>query len=188
VFSRSSAREALFKVHAPSRSVLHLATHGFFLDAGCRAGTPASIESPLLLSGLALAGANSRSRVEDGEEDGILTAEEIAALDLSRVQLAVLSACGTGSGRVMNGEGILGLRRAFEIAGVETLIMSLWSVEDQTAQEWVQEFYRARLESGLPTIEAVRQATLHLLEGRRQAGRTTHPFYWGAFVATGDWR
>jgi len=99
---------------------LHLATHGFFLGGECASALEASEnpegkapvsligENPLLLSGLALASANHRQAARPDEEDGILTAEEIAALDLSGVEWAVLSACDTGVGEVKAGEGVLG--------------------------------------------------------------------------------
>jgi CHAT domain-containing protein len=145
-------------------------------------------ENPLLRSGLALAGADQRNEVAPGEDDGILTAEEIASLDLSGVEWAVLSACDTGVGDVRAGEGVFGLRRAFQIAGVRTLIMSLWSVDDEATREWMTALYEARLNRGLGTDEAVRAASLAVLEARRGAGESTHPFFWGAFVATGDWR
>jgi CHAT domain-containing protein len=146
-------------------------------------------DSPFLLSGLALAGANARRALPEGsqEEDGILTAEEISALDLSGVGWAVLSACGTGLGDVHSGEGVLGLRRAFEVAGVGTLIMSLWNVEDDATRIWMRGLYEARLD-GMRTVEAVSAAGLKMIQERRRVGRTTHPFYWGAFVAAGDWR
>ena len=104
---------------------------------------------------MALAGANQRQATGLDEEDGILTAEEIAALDLSGVEWAVLSACDTGIGEVKAGEGVLGLRRAFQVAGARTLIMSLWPVEDQVARDWMRQLYRARLVLGLTTIDAV---------------------------------
>ena len=199
------AGEAAFKRAAPGRRVLHLATHGFFMRGACEQGPgtdtgtalrrsgpgknplPPEVDSPLLLSGLALAGANLRGQVGEGEEDGILTAEEIASLDLSGVEWAVLSACETGVGKVLSGEGVLGLRRAFEVAGAATLIMSLWAVEDDAARAWMRELYEARF-SRASTAEAVRQASLELLQAQRDRGRTTHPFFWGAFVAAGDWR
>ncbi len=180
-----AAHEALFKQLAPSRSIVHLATHGFYLEPKClSAGGTAS---PLLSSGLALAGANHRDDAGPGEEDGILTAEEIASLDLSGVDWVVLSACNTGVGQVMNGEGVLGLRRAFEVAGAGTLIMSLWPVQDEASRAWMRALYEARL-NGSTTADAVRQASLRTLEERRRAGLSTHPFYWGAFVAAGEWR
>lgn len=199
------AGETAFKRSVAGRRILHLATHGFFAPGACDASKavgsggaaaasraePAALlaENPLLLSGLALAGANRRDEMgrAAGAEDGILTAEEIAGLDLSEVEWVVLSACETGVGKVQAGEGVLGLRRAFEVAGVGTLIMSLWSVEDAATREWMRLLYEQRLR-GLSTAQAVRNASLEVLETRRKAGRTPHPFYWGAFVAAGDWK
>jgi CHAT domain-containing protein len=196
----AAASESAFKQQAAGKRVLHLATHGFFLGGKCasaleasekpRGKAPVSLtgENPLLLSGFALAGANHRQAAGPDEEDGILTAEEIAALDLSGVEWAVLSACDTGVGEVKAGEGVLGLRRAFQVAGVRTLIMSLWPVEDQVARDWMGQLYRARLVHGLTTMDAVHQANLKTLRQRRAKGQTTHPFYWAGFVAAGDWR
>ena len=102
-------------------------------------------ENPLLLSGLALAGANRRQVATLDEEDGILTAEEVASLDFNGVEWAVLSACNTGLGRVRPGEGVLGLRRAFQIAGARTVIMSLWSVKTIATRLWMRALYEGRL-------------------------------------------
>ncbi len=195
------ANEASFKRLAAGRRVLHLATHGFFLNGTCDAiptgsGPAASTgirraqaaENPLLLSGFALAGANLRAHVSPAEDDGVLTAEEISAMDLAGVDWAVLSACETGVGEVRSGEGVFGLRRAFQIAGARTLVMSLWSVEDESARTWMEALYRARLERNRSTADAVRDASTEVLRDRRSHGLSTHPFYWGAFVAAGDWR
>jgi CHAT domain-containing protein/tetratricopeptide (TPR) repeat protein len=196
----AAASESAFKQQAAGKRVLHLATHGFFLGGKCASALEATEkpggeaaasltgENPLVLSGLALAGANHRQAAGPDEEDGILTAEEIGALDLSGVEWAVLSACDTGVGEVKAGEGVLGLRRAFQVAGARTLIMSLWPVEDQVARDWMGQLYRARLVHGLTTIDAVHQANLKTLRQRRAKGLTTHPFYWAGFVAAGDWR
>jgi len=200
-----AASEAAFKNGAAGRRVLHLATHGFFLGGDCVSGArsrgigglsalestpPVQLEevNPLLLSGLALAGANRRESTSATEEDGVLTAEEFSALDLSGVEWAVLSACDTGVGEILAGEGVFGLRRAVQLAGVRTVIMSLWSVDDESTQRWMQTLYRGRLQQGLDTSHAVRAAGLDSLRQRREAGESTHPFYWGAFVAAGDWR
>jgi CHAT domain-containing protein/tetratricopeptide (TPR) repeat protein len=207
-----AASERAFKELGPGRRVLHLATHGFFLGDECgaaldntravgglvaapasqppraqrsrRAGPP---ENPLLLSGLALAGANRRAAAGPDEDDGILTAEEVASLDLTGVEWAVLSACETGLGLIRAGEGVLGLRRAFQVAGARTVIMSLWSVEDRTTQRWMQALYRGRLERNLDTADAVHEAGLAVLRDRRGRGLSAHPFYWAGFVAAGDW-
>jgi CHAT domain-containing protein len=183
---REDANETAFKLMAPGRQNLHLATHGFFLGGRCPA--PAMVESPLLLTGLVMAGANHRQAAGPNEDDGILTAEEIAALDLSGVEWAVLSACESGLGEVRAGEGVFGLRRAFSIAGARTLIMSLWRVEDEPTRDWMRLLYERRYVDGFETAEAVHRASLELLQKRRLAGQSTHPFYWAGFVAAGDWR
>src|SRR5262249_25245117 len=137
VFTRDKASEAVLKQLKGPR-ILHLATHGFFLADQAvdltsevprllgQHGLPAPKgEHPLLRSGLALAGAN---RLRSGQDDGILTALEVAGLDLVGTELAVLSACETGVGHVLNGEGVYGLRRALVLAGVQTQVVSLWKV------------------------------------------------------------
>ena len=200
-----AASERAFKRDAPGHQVLHIATHGFFLGncapgvAGTRSvgglskkpGTGPKLglgESPLLLSGLAFAGANRRAAARPGDDDGILTAEEVTALNLEGVEWAVLSACDTGLGAVKTGEGVFGLRRAFQVAGVRTVIMSLWAVDDQAARLWMRALYEARLRKHLNTAAAMREASLTMLHNRRAHGQSTHPFFWGAFVAVGDWR
>jgi CHAT domain-containing protein/tetratricopeptide (TPR) repeat protein len=202
------ATEAALKAGSPGTSVIHLATHGFFLDGerreravdasrGIGVVSPAPDSAararpcegnPLLLSGLALAGANDRVSAMPGQEDGILTAEEISALDLAGVEWVVLSACDTGKGRIQAGEGVVGLRRAFQVAGARAVIVSLWEVEDESAREWMRALYRARIVDGLDAADAVAKADLNVLRGRRAQARSTDPFYWAAFVATGDWR
>jgi CHAT domain-containing protein len=196
------ASETAFKQSAPEYRVLHVATHGFFLSDTCSAsaaagtrgvgglaGTrPQSAENPLLLSGLALSGANRRASATPDGDDGVLTAEEVAGLDLSGVEWAVLSACDTGVGEVKAGEGVLGLRRAFQIAGARSVIMSLWSVDDQSTRAWMRALYEGRFERNRATADAVHEASLALLRERRSKGLSAHPFYWAAFVAAGDWR
>jgi len=194
----AAASESAFKADAAGRRVLHLATHGFFLGERCLSAPESSMtsapdasakvarENPLLLSGLVLAGANQRAVAASDQDDGVLTAEEVAALDLSGVEWAVLSGCDTGRGELRAGEGIFGLRRAFQVAGAKTVIMSLWSVEDRATRQWMVALYTGRLIKGLSTAEAVHEASLGLLRHRRAAGLSTHPFYWAGFVASGD--
>ena len=86
------------------------------------------------------------------------------------------------------GEGILGLRRAFQVAGARTVVMSLWDVEDRAARDWMRALYEGRLQRQLSSAESVRAASLSLLRQRRTRGESTEPFYWAAFVAVGDWR
>jgi CHAT domain-containing protein len=200
VLTGAAASEAAVKEQAGGRQVLHLATHGFFLggrcasalnDSGRKPQAPTAAvagENPLLLAGLALAGANHRASAAADEEDGILTAEEIAALDLDGVDWAVLSACDTGIGEVQASEGVFGLRRAFQVAGARTVLMSLWAVEDAATRAWMTILYRNRLTGKLSTAEAVHEASLEILRRRRSRRQSSHPFYWAGFVAVGDWR
>jgi CHAT domain-containing protein len=118
----------------------------------------------------------------------VLTAEEVAALNLSGVEWAVLSGCDTGVGEVRTGEGVFGLRRAFRVAGAKTVIMSLWPVEDKSTRQWMTTLYAGRLTRKLNTADAVRDASLTVLRQRRASRQNTHPFYWAGFVAAGDWR
>ena len=199
-----AASETAFKQQAANYRVLHLATHGFFLTGDCVTTAPAGtravgglatvtaptrpVDNPLLLSGLALAGANRRRSAAPDADDGILTAQEVASLNLGGVEWAVLSACDTAVGEIKNGEGVLGLRRAFQVAGAHTVIMSLWSVDDQATRAWMRALYEARFAKQLSTDQAVHQASLALLKDRRSRHLSTNPFYWAAFVAAGDWR
>jgi CHAT domain-containing protein/tetratricopeptide (TPR) repeat protein len=196
----ADASPEAFEQYAPGKRVLHVATHGFFLEGNCESavqrrlddgkrdeGLPATAENPLLLSGLAFAGANRRSSAKPDETDGILTAEEIAGINLEGVDWAVLSACDTGVGEIKVGEGVFGLRRAFQVAGVKTVIMSLWPVEDETTRQWMGTLYREHFLNGKDTGESVRAASLQILRQRRTKHQSTHPFYWGAFIAAGDW-
>ena len=128
-------------------------------------------------SGLVLAGGNPTWRGEEpaaAREDGILTAYEIAQLDLSSTQMVVLSACETALGDVQGDEGIIGLQRAFKMAGVKQMIMSLWRVPDIQTMELMTMFYNNWM-SGQSPQEALRTTQLKMKE-------KYHPFYWAAFV------
>jgi CHAT domain-containing protein len=174
----NATKRALTEVTAPS--ILHIATHAFFIRAAAATGaTTAGLENPLLRSGLALSGANRRA---DGARDGILTALEAANLNLWGTKLVALSACDTGVGEVRDGEGVYGLRRAFVLAGAETLVMSLWPVSDTVTRELMSGYYR-RLRSGLGRGEALRATELAMLA--RSDRR--HPFYWASFIQAGEW-
>ena len=100
----------------------------------------------------------------------------------------MLSACDTGLGDVRAGEGVLGLRRAFQVAGARTVIMSLWSVEDRATRQWMRALYRGRLERGSTRPTPSSEAGLATLRDRRAAGQSGTPFFWAGFVAAGDWR
>ncbi|MGO9229409.1 MAG: CHAT domain-containing protein [Bryobacteraceae bacterium] len=184
------ALKSSFLEQAAGKRVLHLATHGFFLDACAQATGPtvprsgAAVDNPLLLSGLALVGANESKR----PDEGILTAEEIVSLNLDGLDWAVLSACDTGLGAIQAGEGVFGLRRAFQLAGARTVIMSLWQVDDTSTRLWMENLYRTRFLRGAATSEAVRSATLAVLAHRRAEHLSTHPLYWAGFLAVGEWR
>ena len=168
-----ATESALKRVDAPS--ILHIATHGFFLPNSPGSGSG----NPLLRSGLALAGANRRS---GGDDDGIFTALEASGLNLWGTRLVTLSACDSGVGEVRSGEGVYGLRRAFVLAGAESLVMSLWPVSDSVTREMMTAFY-AGLKQGLGRAESLRKAQLAML---KRKGRE-HPFYWASFIQSGEW-
>jgi CHAT domain-containing protein/Flp pilus assembly protein TadD len=165
--------------------VLHLATHGFFFPDAKTEPTqleepaPAVGENPLLRSGLALAGFNSRDKTSSSL-DGVLTALEVTALNLRGTQLVVLSACSTGLGDVANGDGVYGLRRAFTIAGVESQLMSLWKVSDFHTQEMMVGYYQ-QLKDGMGRSDAMRDIQLEMLK------EYEYPFYWASFIPAGSW-
>lgn len=171
-----ASETALKAVTAPR--ILHVATHGFFLENSDDAKT--EIQNPLLRSGLAFAGANRRD--EAAKDDGILTALEASGLNLWGTKLVVLSACDTGIGEVKNGEGVYGLRRAFTQAGTETLVMSLWAVSDYATRELMTNYYK-NLKQGSGRGASLRQVQLEML---KRKGRE-HPFYWAAFIQSGEW-
>ncbi len=200
LLSKGEASERAVREQATQYATLHFATHGFFLGGECAKEEPQlrgvgglapswssadAVGETFRLSGLALAGANHRDGY--GANDGILTAEEIACLDLRGVEWAVLSACDTGLGKLVQAEGVLGLRRSFRIAGAATVITSLWAVEDNATRDWMNELYTARLRDGLDTANSVREASRRVLAQRRASGQSTHPFYWASFAGSGRW-
>jgi CHAT domain-containing protein len=219
---KATAAAALSEL--PNARYAHFATHGFFADPsfrsafqleekdyemsrqGERVGRAAN--SPLVMTGLVLAGANNPST----PGRGILTGESLVDLDLSGLELAVLSACETGVGDVAGGEGTFGLQRAFHLAGTRDVVASLWKVPDQSTAALMGLFYRNLWEKNLSPVEALRQAQLEiyrspgripdLAQGFRGkfdevpgAGAITpttdgkaHPRLWAAFTLSGPGR
>jgi CHAT domain-containing protein len=236
LLGQEATREAFVRL-APKHSHLAVATHGFFLPEPERLRIPVEdrtrffttlltprheVTDPALRSGLVFAGANWQV---EGRGSAFLTALEVGELDLRHVDLAVLSACETGLGTLEGGEGVLGLQRAFQLAGARTTVTSLWKVADDATQALMTEFYRNLWQKNLPNLpnlsklESLRQAQLTLLRdyglrgreivrlrgpgeitpvgpmklaGAKEAPRMDEhelpPFYWAAFVLSGDWR
>ncbi|HKX28037.1 MAG TPA: CHAT domain-containing tetratricopeptide repeat protein [Blastocatellia bacterium] len=184
---QQATETAIKELHRPR--LLHIVTHGFFLDDEATGGpdggaqTTFSVgngwENPLLRSGIALAGANQR---RSGRDDGILTAYEVAAIDLWGTELVVLSACVTGRGEIQNGEGVYGLRRALVLAGAEAQLMSLWDIPDRSTADFMAEYYQ-RLLAGEGRAEAVRRVQLQMLDSREYK----LPRFWAAFIPIGRW-
>ena len=141
----------------------------------------ANLENPLLRSGLALAGANLK---QDGKDDGILTALEASNLNLWGTKVVTLSACETGIGEVKNGEGIYGLRRAFFLAGAETLVMSLWPVSDQVTRDIMTGYYTGSQER----TWAGRGPAPSTIGVYSESKDRRHPFYWASFIEAGNWK
>lgn len=220
----AAATPAAVLAELPRARHAHFATHGFFADpsfrgvfqidpklfemrAGERVG--AAAQSPLVMTGLVFAGANR----PETPGRGIVTGEALVDLDLSGLELAVLSACETGLGDVAGGEGTFGLQRAFHLAGTRDVVASLWKVPDQSTAALMAEFYRNLWDKGLSPIEALRQAQRHLYKNPGKIpelaagfrgkfeevpgtpapppappGGVAHPRLWAAFVLSGPGR
>ena len=213
-----AATEEAFASRAPNCSHLLIATHGFFLREPERRefvgpGQLRSLEAmlfrrdmvitnPALRSGLVFAGANYATV---GQGNSFLTALEASELDLDKVDLAVLSACETGLGTIVGGEGALGLQRAFQLAGARTAVTSLWKVPDTSTRALMTRFHDNLWEKKMGKLAALREAQIWLItEGPKhpeilrgglvrpdkkwKEGDGVSPFYWAAFVLSGDWR
>ena len=178
-----AVESALRAVDSPK--ILHLATHGYFFgkdDAkpgadGAETSPVTLKDDPMFRSGLALAGVNLSLR--EGKDDGVVSAEKLMGLRLGGTDLVVLSACETGVGEVLNGEGVFGLKRAFILSGARAVILSLWSVPSAETRELMTSFYNL-MADGKSKVEALREAKLEMAKER------PNPFYWGAFVLVGD--
>ena len=224
LYTDTIGTEASFKALSGSGvNALHIATHGFYwtereaaqLDVLAFLGTdmPVAVQEDKALtrSGLLFAGANTALKglpLPDGVEDGVLTAKEIAGMDLRGLDLVALSACQTGLGEI-TGDGVFGLQRGFKKAGANTLLMSLWKVDDTATQLLMTQFYKNLL-SGMGKYEALAVAQKYLreleVEVKITPGKTNyqklkdkrdgkqeevkyktvrkyaHPKYWAAFV------
>lgn len=167
-------------------SILHLATHGFFLNdveknknflsRFSEEGDDNAID-PMLRSGLIMSGGQTAwlgNDVPQGVEDGILLSKELSELDLSHFDIVVLSACDTGLGDVKN-DGVFGLQRAFKLAGVQTIIMSLWEIDDNVTSVFMNHFYQNLL-SGASKHDSFKQAQNSIRK------EYTNPYYWAAFI------
>lgn len=169
-----SAVEESFKFYSLKKpNIIHVASHGFFNP---NHKTPNDLLSN---SGLVFAGANNylaNQKLPRNIDDGFLTASEISELDLSDTRLAVLSACETGLG-IVNSDGLFGLERGLKLAGVESILMSLWSISDSATSLFMRKFYGALLSGNTPR-EALASAQQYL----RSGNRFSHPFYWAGFV------
>ena len=141
----------------------------------------AMTRSGLLLSGCSRA--LKHETIPEGLEDGILTAEEISKLDMRGLDLVVLSACQTGLGDIISGEGVFGLQRGFKKAGAKTILMSLWKVNDFATQMLMIEFYRNYCQ-GIDKRESLRQAQKAVREYKDHSGEFIFeaPYYWAGFV------
>jgi CHAT domain-containing protein len=223
----AEASEANLIEAAENHRYLHLATHGYFAaerfksamsrdflaerSNGIQLTTHQSLSRyhPGLLCGLALAGANEPTE----DDDGILTAAEVNSLNLSKVELIVLSACETGLGNFSGSDGMLGLQRSFQVAGARTVVASLWSVPDEATKLLMVRFYENLWKKKMGKLTALREAQIWMLrEGAEQPGMRRElaarglveagtgdrgqgtgnnrvpPYYWGAWVLSGDWR
>ncbi len=201
MLEQESATETEFRKRSVGKSAVHVASHGFFLDGRCltqdgRVGRGVSFLTPrfgiesergrqLELSGLVF----SHVGVEhsSGNSDGILTAEELATMDFKGIDLVVLSACDTGVGSLATNEGVFGLKRSLQLAGAKSVVLSQWSVDDEATRNFMLLFYRSWM-AGNGVGESMRLARMNLIVNRRKLGLSTHPFYWAAFSAWGDWR
>lgn len=167
-YKGTDAREEIVK-SVSNPSILHIATHGFFVDDA------ASQINPMIRSGLVLAGVKNRG--DESGDDGILTAYEATNLNLEQTSLVALSACETGLGEIRNGEGVYGLQRAIIVAGAHNLLMSLWKVDDAATASLMSDFYENWNFDDNQTV--FRKAQMELRK------KYPEPYYWGAFIMLG---
>jgi len=194
ISGKDASEEAVIKTKRPE--VVHLATHGFFLQdiplltiEGNRGSQlqryidslPEGYENPLVRSGLAFAGANYAA-FSTGIYDGVLTALEVSGMDLHGTDLVTLSACETGRGDVKTGEGVFGLRRAFALAGANNLMMSLWPVADEETALQMEIFYK-NYRAGKSPVEALRITQIESINRLRAKNNGyANPTLWAPFI------
>lgn len=197
-FFGAGAQEQVLVDMAKPPEILHVATHGFFLKAddnlrkrllkaqrGTEVHVPPPGDNPLLRAGLAFAGINTNAQFLGEIEttnDGVLTALEVLDLNLSGTRLVVLSACETGLGEIHEGEGVYGLRRSFQEAGVAEVVSSLWEVSDAGTQALMTDFYD-KLLAGVPARVALREVQLEMIDSPEWG----YPFIWSAFMIVGSY-
>jgi CHAT domain-containing protein len=167
LMEKNATEDNLKKVLAPD--VLHIATHGFFINS--KEGTP------MFNSGLLLAGSSSKNKKI---EDGYLSAYETSLLNLENTRLVVLSACETGRGVMKDGDGVFGLRQGCINAGAQNIIMSLWKVDDKVTQEFMSRFYEIWLNDKTSIREAFNKTQFEI------KAKYPQPYYWGAFILVGE--
>jgi CHAT domain-containing protein/tetratricopeptide (TPR) repeat protein len=215
VLQGGRATEAAFKELAPRSAVVHVATHGFVIGDGCADGAPgirgvgglapvtgknAGVAEPPAPRDpsrepspwigrrvwLAMASADHAAEAGSSDNDGLLTAEEVVTLDLSQSDWIVLSACHSGLAESWGLGGSVGMRRAFLLAGARSVIVSHWSIEDMATAALMRMLFERRAAGETRASAALQGAMRRFLEMRRTAGRSTHPFFWAAFIASGD--
>ena len=181
--TQRNATETNLKL-AKEVSILHIATHGYFLKDVEHTSWPIGVhtdnakDNVLLRSGLMLTGASEADQLKaglDSSNNGIMTSYEAMNLDLKGTNLVVLSACETGLGEIKAGEGVYGLQRAFLVAGAEAIVMSLWKVDDAATQQLMNNFYANWIKMG-DKQKAFKQAQVQLMT------KFKDPYFWGAFV------
>jgi CHAT domain-containing protein/Tfp pilus assembly protein PilF len=186
LYEDRDAQEIAFKRMRSPRFVV-LSTHGFFMDRPANAAQEPSPypANPLLRCGLLLASCNQRAFWPGPEEeDGVLTGLEIVGADLRGCELIVLSACETALGEVHTGEGVAGLRQAFQIAGAQAVVATLWQVADRETALLMNTFFTKLVDKERPA-QALRSAQLDRIGARRREFGAAHPFFWAAFTVTG---